>query len=210
MKKIFTLLTIVSAVCFAGWLHAKKKAKTPRYERLRTGDIVFQHTGGEQGVAVEAATNSPYTHVGVVFEKEGELYVLEAVQPVQVIRLKDFRKRSDIFHARRLIDETPLDMDAITKAIEWGQKQIGKDYDSLFQWSDDTLYCSELVWKVYHEGAGLDLCKTKNFSAYFIEKPEVRAIIKKRYGNTPLPATEPVVAPSDLAESPLLKEVPHL
>lgn len=210
MKKFLVLFIIASVICFAGWLPLKNRAKAPNYERLKTGDIVFQYTGGEQGAAVEAATNSPYTHVGVVFEKEGELFVLEAVQPVQVISLKDFRARSDIFHARRLIDETPLDRDAITKALEWGEKQIGKDYDSLFQWSDDTIYCSELVWKVYHEGAGLDLCKTKNFSAYFIEKPEVKAIIEKRYGNTPLPAKEPVVAPSDLAESPLLKEVPHL
>jgi hypothetical protein len=29
-----------------------------------------------------------------------------------------------------------------------GEGFLGKDYDLTFGWSDERLYCSELVWKV--------------------------------------------------------------
>ena len=41
-----------------------------------------------------AATGSPYTHCGIVFEKDGKLMVLEAVQPVGEIPLETFIARS--------------------------------------------------------------------------------------------------------------------
>ena len=207
MKFPLLILLILCNLSFAGWFSFKKNG--PNYERLKTGDVVFQDTGGEQGKAVEAATGSKFTHCGIVFEKNDTLYVLEAVQPIQVVTLKDFRKRSKIFHARRLKDPKPLNNAAIAKGLAWGQKQIGKDYDNLFKWDNQNLYCSELVWKIYEKSTGQKLCETQSFKSYFLEKEEVTAIIEKRYGGADnLPADEPVVAPSDLAASPLLVEVP--
>lgn len=208
MFRYLLALIFVTGIALGGFLSFRKKG--PDYERLQTGDIVFQYTGGEQGEAVEAATGSKFTHCGVVFEQDGELYVLEAVQPVSVVTLERFRKRSEIFHARRLKDTSKINQDALEKALAWGQKQIGKDYDPLFQWDDENLYCSELVWKVYQESTGLELCPTKTFKSYFLDKPVVRRVIEKRYGDiSKLPPKEPVVAPSDLAESGLLQEVPR-
>lgn len=186
------------------------KSGHPNYERLRTGDIVFQELGGEQGQAVRAATGSRFTHCGVVFEQDGKLYVLEAIQPVSVVSLDAFRRRSKLFHARRLKDPSALNVPNLQKALRWGRQQLGKDYDPLFQWDDDHLYCSELVWKIYRRAAGIELCEPKTFQTYFLDKPEVRRLIRKRYGNRAnLPAREPVVAPSDLAASHLLIEVPR-
>lgn len=175
---------------------------------LQTGDIVFQGTRGEQGEAVRQATRSPYTHCGVVFEDQGVLKVLEAVQPVGVTTLAEFQKRSvpGTFHARRL--KTPLPPAALEAAKAWGAKQVGLDYDPHFQWSDGTLYCSELVWKIYAK-AGVELCDTRRFHDYDLDAPLVKALIGRRYGTKDkLPKEEPVVAPSDLAASPLLEEVP--
>ncbi len=42
---------------------------------LREGDLVFQHTGGEQGRAVQLATGSPWTHVGILFKSAGKWMV---------------------------------------------------------------------------------------------------------------------------------------
>ncbi len=206
MKLSLLILLILSNLSFAGWFSFKKNG--PNYERLQTGDIVFQDTGGEQGAAVEAATGSKFTHCGIVFEKNGTLYVLEAIQPVQVLTLKEFRKRSKIFHARRLKDLSPLTPAAITKGLAWGEKQIGKDYDLLFKWDDQNLYCSELVWKIYQKATGQKLCPPKTFKSYFLDNAVVKQVIQKRYGRLDnLPEKEPVVAPSDLAASPLLIEV---
>lgn len=189
---------------------APKKFGRPQYEELRSGDVVFQELGSAQGRAVKAATGSRFTHCGVVFQQNGTLYVLEAVQPVSIVSLADFKRRSRIFHARRLKDPSVLNQKNFEKALTWGRRQLGKNYDPLFKWDDQNLYCSELVWKVFKKAANLELCRTKTFKSYFLEKPAVRQIIQQRYGNRAnLPANEPVVAPSDLARSPLLVEVPR-
>ncbi|RYD47977.1 MAG: peptidase, partial [Verrucomicrobiaceae bacterium] len=47
-------------------------------DTIREGDIVFTSSELGQGEAIIAATGSPYTHCGVVFEKNGKLMVLEA------------------------------------------------------------------------------------------------------------------------------------
>lgn len=199
----FFVATPVSGLFSKTWKH-------PRYEPLQTGDIVFQDTGGMQGAAIEAATGSNFTHCGVVFESKGTLYVLEAVEPVSIVTLKDWKKRSSVFHARRLKNTAKLDQTTVNKAAVWGKKQLGKPYDLLFEWDDDSLYCSELVWKIYKESAGITLCKPKSFESYFLEDEVVRQVIRQRYGSLEkLPKNEPVVAPSDLAASPLLVEVPR-
>jgi hypothetical protein len=211
MKELTGSLVLILILAFSlnsfGFFN---KLSHPRYERLPTGDIVFQELGGEQGRAVRAATGSPFTHCGVVFEQDGTLYVLEAIQPVSVVTLDSFRRRSKVFHARRLKNRSSLNKENLNKALRWGQGQLGKNYDPLFQWDDENLYCSELVWKIFEKAAEVKLCTPKTFQSYFLDKPEVRRLIRQRYGNqSNLPAQEPVVAPSDLAASNLLVEVPR-
>lgn len=177
---------------------------------LQTGDVVFQCTGGEQAKAVQAATGSRYTHCGVVFEEGGSFKVLEAVQPVKITSFEEFRKRSQpgTFQVRRL--KTPLSAEAIANGKAWGVKQVGLDYDLHFRWDDETLYCSELVWKIFKK-AGVELCATRKFQDYELDAPEVKKVIDQRYGSKDkLPKEEPVVSPGDLADSPLLMEVPVL
>lgn len=204
---VFFAFLLISAVSAQGWL-LFKSAHHPRYERLQTGDIVFQDTGGAQGEAVTAATKSNFTHCGVVFENNGQLYVFEAIQPVTFVPLDVWKARSKVFHARRLKDRTKLTNDSLLKAMAWGERQLGKDYDFKFQWSDDRLYCSELVWKVYHRATGIKICEPKRFMDYDLEDQSVLKIIVQRYGDRGnLPMNELVVAPSDLAASTLLDEV---
>ena len=49
---------------------------------IQTGDIVFQDTGGATRRSGQSCDGSDFTHCGVVFKSEGELYVFEAIQPV--------------------------------------------------------------------------------------------------------------------------------
>ena len=176
---------------------------------LQEGDIVFSGSTYGQGSAIIAATRSPYTHCGIVFIQDGRLMVLEAVQPVRVTPLADFMARGskEVFTARRL--RTAVLPAAYQKAREWAVAQIGRDYDIRFGWDDNKLYCSELVWKVYQQ-AGVELCPPRKFRDYDLQRPEVRKIIEERYGSIDrLPMDEKVVAPSDLAASALLMEVPR-
>jgi cell wall-associated NlpC family hydrolase len=175
---------------------------------LQEGDILFHGTPGKQADAIRGATGSPYTHCGVVFSENGHLMVLEAVQPVRTTTVEEFEKRGQTgtFLAKRL--KTPPDAAGIEKAKTWAKKQLGLNYDPRFQWADDKFYCSELVWKVFHE-AGITLCEPRHFQDYQLDHPAVKPVIEQRYGSADkLPKDEPVVAPSDLASSELLMEVP--
>jgi hypothetical protein len=137
--------------------------------------------------------------------------VIEAVQPVRVTPLANFIARNpESFYAMRLKNSGPkITPEIIRKAETYCNAQLGKDYDSRFQWSDEKIYCSELVWKAYKEAAGVELCKPRPFSTYNLQHPAVQRIIKQRYGSMKsLPMTELCVAPSDLAQSTLLEEAP--
>ncbi len=176
---------------------------------LQEGDIVFSSSPAGQGQAIIDATNSPYTHCGIVFQQDGKLMVLEAVEPVGVTSLDKFieRCRPGAFTARRL--KTPVAPTAYQKARDWGKAQIGLHYDVQFRWDDKKLYCSELVWKTF-EHAGVKLCEPSHFRDYHLDKPSVKKIIEERYGNIDkFPLDECVVAPSDLAKSELLIEPPR-
>jgi hypothetical protein len=177
---------------------------------LQEGDILFHGSGGQQADAIRGATGSPYTHCGVVFSENGRLMVLEAVQPVSVTTVEEFQKRGTpgTFHAKRL--KSIPDAAGFEKAKAWGKKQLGLNYDARFQWGDDKLYCSELVWKAFNE-AGVKLCEPRRFQDYKLDHPAVKPVIEQRYGSADkLPKDEPVVAPSDLAASELLVEVPRV
>ncbi|MCB1093376.1 MAG: hypothetical protein KDL87_17695, partial [Verrucomicrobiae bacterium] len=192
MKTIVLLLALILPIA------AGPKHHHPAYD-LREGDIVFQGNAGPQSDAIRKATGSPYTHCGVVTEINGRLAVLEAVQPVRISPIDDFIRRSlpGTFHARRL--SSPLNQERVGQARNWVEKQTGKAYDLKFAWGDDQLYCSELVWKLFHAG-GVDLCKTRRFRDYNLNDPVVKRIITERYGSIEkLPRDEPVVSPGDLA-----------
>lgn len=185
------------------------QADEPAPYLLQEGDIVFSSSAIGQGAAIIAATASPYTHCGIVFKKDGKLMVLEAVQPVGVTTLENFMSRGkpEVFTARRL--KTAVTQENYQKARAWAEAQIGRNYDANFRWDNENLYCSELVWKIYQK-SGVELCEPRHFRDYDLKRPEVRKIIEQRYGNiNRLPMDEKVVAPSDLATSRMLVEVPR-
>lgn len=172
------------------------------------GDLIFSSSKQGQGEAIIAATGSPFTHCGMVFSKGGKWMVLEAVQPVGVVSLEGFiaQSKSGKVTVRRL--KSPLSAASQRRAQKWAEAQVGKNYDPRFLWDDGNLYCSEYLWKIYQR-AGVELCAPRKFRDYDLKKPAVVKIIKQRFGGMEkVPLDEQVVAPSDLAASPLLVDVP--
>ncbi len=172
---------------------------TVQNENLKEGDIIFQTNGGEQGEAIMLATKSKYTHCGILFKDKNKWYVFEAIQPVQVNTLEDFIERGDGEHyvIKRLKGQSPL---PIEKMKAEAKTYLGKDYDIFFNWSNDEIYCSELVYKIYSEGAGIKICNKKYLKDYDLSNPTVKALMKKRYGNK-IPLNEMMIAPSTIFES---------
>ena len=87
-----------------------------------------------------------------------------------------------------------------------GEKYRGKHYDAFFEWSDERIYCSELVWKIYKTVTGLELGALKPLASYDLSSDIVKQTMAQRYGNK-IPLQEKMIAPSAIFESDLLKEV---
>lgn len=178
-------------------------------EGFKEGDIIFQSLNSPQSLAIRLATRSEYTHCGIVFEKEGTLFVYEAVHPVTWTPLERWIGRNPDGHyvLLRLKNRDAALTPEVTAALKKsGEPMLGKPYDIYFQWSDERIYCSELVWKMYRRGAGIELCPLRTFQDFDLNHREVQRIARERYG-TELPLDEKVVAPSDLMASDLLEEV---
>jgi uncharacterized protein YycO len=82
----------------------------------------------------------------------------------------------------------------------------GKPYDLTFEWSDDRIYCSELVWKIYDRGIGIQVGKIKKLRDFDLSNDVVKNKMKERYGDQ-IPLDETVISPGDMFSSKLLKTV---
>jgi hypothetical protein len=175
----------------------------------RNGDVVFQTSRSSQSMAIQLATKSPYSHMGIVYVREGEPFVFEAVQPVTLTPLAEWVARGERRHfvAKRLRDANSLLTDERLQAMrEVGERFVGKDYDLYFEWSDDRIYCSELVWKVFDEGAGLQLGARQTIADFDLTHPAVQAKLKERFGDR-IPRDEVVVSPVAIFDAPQLETV---
>lgn len=172
----------------------------------RTGDIVFHTSTSSQSRAVQDATGSRYSHMGVVLRHQGQWQVFEAVQPVKFTPLPKWIARGAGGHVvvKRLKQPLGPDQEA---ALQAGAQPIaGRDYDLTFEWSDARLYCSELVWKLYDSSVGIQLAPLAELRTFNLTSPAVRQKIKERYGGQ-VPLSEPVIAPVAIFDSPLLVTV---
>lgn len=178
--------------------------------QTQPGDIIFQALTGGQNYALFLVTGSHYTHCGIIIEKDGQPYVYEAVGPVAAMPLADWIARGVNGHyvLMRLKDaDTKLTPEVWAAMQTSGAELAGKPYDFWFQWSDDDIYCSELVWKMYARGAGIELAPLRPFRSYDnIDHEEVQRIAKERF-NLEIPWDTEAVAPSDLMASPLLETI---
>jgi len=129
--------------------------------RVRDGDIIFQTSQSEQSQAIQIATHSPFSHMGLVLFKDGRPFVLEAVSPsVRFTPLREWIARGEKarFVVKRLRDASVLaDPNGPSSLMKAASEFSGKPYDPYFEWSDDRIYCSELVWKAYERGLGVHL-----------------------------------------------------
>jgi hypothetical protein len=136
--------------------------------------------------------------MGIVYLRDGKPLVFEAIQPVKLTPLDAWIKRGDRGHfvAKRLRDaDSRLTATALKRMRAAGEQLAGKDYDLYFEWSDDRIYCSELVWKVFERGAGIRLGEQQRMSDFDLSHPAVQAKIKERYGDR-IPLNEMVVSPA--------------
>lgn len=174
---------------------------------LQDGDIIFQTSQSSQSQAVQLVTKSKYSHMGIIFKEKNKLYVYEAVQPVKTTPLNEWIARGEKGHyvVKRLKNSdkvlTPQNKSKMQKIAKGF---LGRPYDLTFEWSDQKLYCSEFIWKIYQRGAGIEIGKLEKLGDFDLSHPIVQQKIKERYGNT-IPINEIVISPQSMYESPMLE-----
>jgi uncharacterized protein YycO len=176
---------------------------------VQDGDIVFQTSRSSQSVAVQRATGSKYSHMGMVFMRGGKPYVLEAAGKVGYTPLAAWVARGvrgEVVVKRLRDAKTVLTPAATKKLQQHGQALVGRDYDLTFEWSDDRIYCSELVWKVYQRALGVSIGEQQQIRDFNLSDPAVRKKLKERYGDS-IPLNEPVISPVAMFDSPLLATI---
>ena len=170
---------------------------------LQNGDIIFQTSKSGQSKAIQIATGSKYSHMGIVYKQGNDFFVYEAVQPVKLTPLNEWISRGENGHyvVKRIKDsENLLTSETLTKMKQIGEKYTGKDYDLYFEWSDSRIYCSELVWKIYKEALGLEIGELEKLGDFNLNDKAVKQKLKERYGDN-IPKDELVISPSSMFES---------
>jgi hypothetical protein len=181
----------------------------PRGPHFKEGDVVFLVAPTPHTDPVLLATKSNYGHVGIILKHNGELMFFEAISPVKSTPIAPWLKKQEGKHfvVKRLKNaESVLTAQSLSGLDSLASTFEGRPYDSWYNWSDEKLYCSELVWKLYHRIVGIDLCSLRKLKDYDLTPPEVQKKLKERFPEG-APLEETVVSPQDLFESTSLTSV---
>ena len=214
IKLVFLILIII------GGIYAKRKFYAPakagdeveeliKNNKIKNGDLIFQTSTSKQSKAIQLATDSKYSHCGIIYCNNGKYYVFEAIHHVTKTPLDKWiaRGKDGHFVIKRLRNaEEVLTSKTLQKLKLEGNKFNGKNYDLTFEWSDNKIYCSELIWKIYQRATGIEIGKLEKLKDFDLTNESVKKIMKDRYGNK-IPLNETVISPAAVFESELLKEV---
>ena len=180
----------------------------PAAPAVQTGDLIFQQSRSTQSLAIQQATHSPYSHMGMIVMREGRPYVLEAAARVSYTPLDQWAAQGERGHyvVKRLRDAHRLAPPARERLAAAGAGFVGKPYDLAFAWSDEKIYCSELVWKIYQRALGIEIGALAPLKQFDLSSPAVRAKMRERYG-ADVPWDEPIISPAAMFDSALLQTV---
>lgn len=208
MKRFFKILLLIIAIALVGvalpyspMLGERLTAQTlPTNQEVREGDIIFQTTKSRQSPLLQVATRSKITHCGIIVMREGKPFVLETLKTLVLTPLDKFIARGE--GGRYWLKRADVE----NVNIEYG-KYLGKPYDLAFSFDNDTYYCSELVYDIYLKQLGIKLCEPKKVGDYLILCTDKLPIIEKEMSRRGITTEQQAVAPVDIFESNLLKDV---
>lgn len=201
----FLLVGLLSALI---WGCGPTWAGKIKYDPVE-GDLLFQSLPNGNGLtlvdAIEGSTESPFSHCGVVVNKEGKWYVLEAMVPVvQEVPLRSWLLRDrGRFAAYRLKKDS--DKKKIPAWITGMRERLGIGYDYRYQMSDYQIYCSELPYDAWMDLTSEAMGKVVTLGD--LKWEPYRKVIQEVEGSDTIPLSRKMITPRDLAKAPQLELV---
>lgn len=168
------------------------------------GDLIFQSLPSSDLVdAIEGATKSPYSHVGIVLKSEKGWMVREAIGDVHDTKLTEFLSRGrnfkfDVYRFKAKYQ--PL----IPKIIAETANYLGRPYDIRYRMDDSAIYCSELIYKAAKDATGLKLGNLVKLGS--LDWGPYQSLIISIEGG-PVPKERVMITPRDLAKATQLELV---
>lgn len=176
----------------------------------KDGDILFQYFTGDLSLVIEEVQKTQWTHVGIMFKEKDGWYVYEAVGPVVKTPLRDFLRETrdqKVSLTRVHSDLVDFSKRSNVTALKKSFKPYeGIDYDYLFQWSDDVIYCSELVYKMFHSTFGIEIGAVQKVGELDLSGPLAQQLVAQliEYVDPETYLEEPIVTPgSQILDSDL-------
>ena len=203
MKKIlFTLgvLLVAIAIPLRSWIIEPLSAQDTPITDVREGDVIFHTSQSSQSPLIQIGTRSHITHCGIVVIKDGKPFVLETLKTLVLTPLDKFiaRGKDGKYWLKR--------SDRENIKIEYAH-YLGKPYDLAFSFDNDIYYCSELVYDIYKNQLGIELCKPKQVGDYLILGTDKLNKIESTMHRRGITKEQYAVAPVDVFESEYLHSV---
>ena len=150
---------------------------------FREGDIVFR---SGKNYPVMYISGSTITHCGIIVNTPSGLRVLEADGKVKIHTIEEFFgkniEKAERFTKRVTNKRVRIDY----------SRYLGKKYDNQFSLNNNAYYCSELVYVIYRDQLGMELCTPRPLRRYHVFG--LKWLLNKRG----IDVNELVVTPADL------------
>lgn len=190
-----------------------------------SGDIVFQDTSVpaaagtapvtlQAGEAIKKLTNSQWSHCGIYFYRKdlGAVVVDGDGANGKLRTWADWKARGAKGKVAIYRLKAKLSEQNVESLWKQATKYDNRPYDFKFAWDNDTIYCSELVWKAYREAMGVETGTVQKYQDYDLTTPAAKLLITRPNSWGSLESVlkrpnEPIVSPQSITLSPLLEIV---
>jgi hypothetical protein len=168
------------------------------------GDIVLETSRSQQSAAIQWASRSRWSHVGIV-ERDGDrVAVIEALGTVSRTPWQAWTRRARRGGPYLVLRARHVPPAQRAAAVAEARRLLGRRYDARFGWGDDRIYCSELVVKAYQRGAGVTLGRMERLGD--LRLTGLERALEQRWGG-PIPKDLRLVTPASIAADPQLVPV---
>lgn len=202
MSKILTPL-LVLCLLIGACRQAPKKTTSAGYEP-QEGDIAFQSLPHNPLIdAIEGATDSPFSHCGILHRAGTAWMVIQAIGPVKETTLSDWvaQARDEKYTVYRLKEAYRAKIPAFIAAA---QSYKGRPYDIHYDMDDTAIYCSELIYKAFDKATGEKLGHLQTLGELNWRPHE--AVIKQIEGGK-VPLERKMITPRSMSEAEQLERV---
>ena len=173
IRHIICFTALLAAIMVTSCSRGDETPLNVPLDQLKNGDLALRcGTSIESHIVVGVnGENGPYSHIGIVVEKDGQWFVAHAVpgenrrgEPeylkLDSIQVYYGRDRAKLGCIMRVTDDST----ACRQATDYALWAVGakKVFDNSYDWEDTTqLYCTEMVQRAYLH-AGIDLAEDRH------------------------------------------------